>query len=116
MRYLSLFRPASSLKAPSDPAQMTQMQRLAERETKAGRFLMTGALLPASQGKRVRRAAGKVSVVEDAALPAFAEGCGFAILQARDAADQQTQIEEFLAIAGDGECIILPLMDVPGPH
>lgn len=89
MRYLSLLCSASGLKAPGDSAQMTQMQRLAERETKAGRLLMTGASLPASQGKRVRRTDGKVSVAEDAALPAFAEGCGFTTLRVRDAADQQ---------------------------
>lgn len=116
MRYISFFRPAGGMNGPSDPEGMANMRALAEREMKAGRLLMTGAFLPAAQGRRVRRAGSEIHVDEGAGLQLFADGCGFAILQAKDAADQLAQIEKFLSIAGDGECIIVPMMDGPPPE
>lgn len=116
MRYISFYRPAAGMSGRPDPEHMAEMAALGEREMKAGRLLMMGALLPAGRGLRVRRANGAVTAQEGAGPEAFGQGCGFAILQAKDEADQRAQIEEFLSIAGDGECILVPLMEGPPPQ
>ena len=72
---------------------------------------MIGTLLPGTQDKRVRCTDGKISVDEGAALQVLTEGRSSATLQAQDAAGQQTQIVNFPASVGDGESIILPLME-----
>lgn len=113
MRYISFYRPAGGMVRSPEPAKMAEMTALGERETKAGRLLMMGALLPATLGRRIRLADGKVSVEDGADVAAFAEGAGFAILQAVDETDQRAQVEEFLKIAGDGECILVPLLATP---
>ena len=62
MRYLYLVRSASAGAPPQ--RLLEEMDKLAEREMKAGTVVDMGGLLPLAMGARVRVAGGKVDVTD----------------------------------------------------
>ena len=62
MRFMFIVKSAHS--GPPTPELIEAMQKLADREIKAGRMLDNGGLMPVSTGAQVRIANGKLSVVD----------------------------------------------------
>ena len=72
--------------------------------TKAGWLLATEGCLPSSLGARVRLSGGKLSVTDGPFTESKEIVGGFAILQANSKREAVELVEEFLQVAGDGEC------------
>ena len=114
MRFIAFYKPDRNMTPNAET--MAAMNELVERRTKSGHFITAGAFLPAASGKRVRLASGKLTVTEGSDPATQPHGCGFGFLQAGSEQEQIELIEEFLQVAGDGECDIHPLMDGPPPR
>ena len=61
MRFMFIVKSAHS--GPPTPELIEAMHKLADRESKAGRMLDNGGLMPVSTGAQVRLVNGKLSVV-----------------------------------------------------
>ncbi|MBN9533187.1 MAG: hypothetical protein J0H10_07490 [Alphaproteobacteria bacterium] len=113
MRFMAFYTPERGMDGPPDHEHMAAMSTLIEETRKSGHLLFTGALLPAAQGFRIRLSNGRFSTENGAGPGANAQGAGFALLQAATKEEQRALIENFLKVAGDGECAIVPAMDEP---
>jgi hypothetical protein len=115
MRFLMLYRPAKNPAecGPPSPEHMAEMGRFVEQSRKEGILLDTGGLLPIAMGARVRRAGSEMSV-SNGALPDMQNPvCGYAIIQVASKEEAVASAKRFLALAGEGDSEILPLMDGP---
>jgi hypothetical protein len=91
---------------------MKTMGALIDRMTKAGVLLATGGLLPMSQGARVRVDDGKFTVIDGPYAESKEMVAGFALIEAASKDEAIRWAKEFLAVAGDGESEIRPLIEV----
>jgi hypothetical protein len=115
MKYLSIYTPAAT-NQPMDPVHRAKMAALVRELMANGSLLMTAPLLSATNsGMRVSHVNGRETVTV-APLPdaKFAGAAGFALLQANSHHEIMELAHRFLAVAGDGETEIVPLLDVPG--
>jgi hypothetical protein len=112
MRYLSIFKGPESNSPPTE-AEMAAMGALIEREAKAGCLLTTEGCLPSAMGARVRRNGTQLTVTDGPFTEAKEVIGGFAVLQAESKEDAIEQAKRFLAVAGDGECEIRQLYEMP---
>jgi hypothetical protein len=103
-RYLSLYTPRVAPSGPPSPEHMAEMGQLIEKFAARNALVMAGGVLKGAL--KVSRDHGDLKVTEVARTPEH----GFAILDANDKDDLIGMIGEFLAVAGDGECEIHPLM------
>jgi hypothetical protein len=106
-QYLTIYSPAIPSNGPPSPEHMAEMGKLIERMNARNALVTMGATIPGSF--KVRLARGDYSVAD---LPRTGEQ-GFAILNAVDRTDAEQMVREFLAVAGDGESIVHPLMGPP---
>ena len=114
MQFLSLF--TSTLPpSPPSPEHMAAMGELMDRSMKAGTLIATGALLNRSTGMLVTLADGKFDV-QDGDVPhsSLMPASGWAVLQGPSREAVLEGIKEFLAVAGDGRCELLQIMEMPG--
>jgi hypothetical protein len=81
MRFMSFVTSAQS--GPPTPELIAQMNKLADREIKAGRMVDMGGLMPIAAGARVSIANGELSVVDGPFVEAKEVIGGYAILEAR---------------------------------
>lgn len=109
-RYLSLYTPRVPPSGPPSAEHMAEMGRLIEKFAARNALVMAGGVLRGAL--KVRRTNGDLAVTEVPRTPEH----GFAILDAKDQDDLVQMIEEFLNVAGDGECEIHPLMSGPPPQ
>jgi hypothetical protein len=111
MQFLMMYTPEQQNGecGPQTQEQGEAMGRLIEEETKAGRLLLTGGLRPISQGARVTRSEGKLSVTDGPYVETKELVGGFAIfrLPSKEAAVESAK--QFLQLAGDGQVEIRPL-------
>lgn len=116
MQFLSLYTPATAPSGPPDAAHMEQMGRYMEESMKSGILVMAGGLLSRNTGMKVVQKNGTYTVehgpVEGSSLMPAA---GFAILRAESREQLEGFIKQFLALAGDGTCEIIQMMDGPPP-
>ena len=119
MRFMSI---VTSSHPPAEPpaAMMEAMNKLADREIKAGRMIDTGGLMPLEQGKRVAVQDGKVVVLDGP----FAESKeiigGYAIFELKDLAEATALAVEFMQLhtehmpGWEGTCEIRVVATPPG--
>jgi hypothetical protein len=106
-QYLTIYTPAVASNGPPDPEHMAAMGKLIADAQARNALVAMGATVPGSFAVRLAR--GDYSVRD---LPRSGE-TGFAILNAKDNADALQMAKDFLAIAGDGESVVHPLMAQP---
>jgi hypothetical protein len=89
------------------------MGKLVEEGFKAGWLLGTEGCLPTALGARVRSDGGKVTVTDGPFTEAKEVVGGFAIIKA-DSKEEAIQLtRDFLKVAGDGECELRQLYEMP---
>jgi hypothetical protein len=103
MKYLSIFKTVERNTPPSQD-EMAAMGKLIEEGMKAGWLVATEGCLPSALGARVRKEGDKLTVTDGPFAEAKEVVGGFAILQAKSKAEVIHLAENFLKIAGDGEC------------
>ncbi len=105
MRFLMIHHPNEpDAAAPPSPEFMAEMQKFVAEETKAGRLLATGGLLPISQGgARVRSSGGAFTVTDGPFTEAKELIAGFALVEVKSRQEAIDASRRFYQIAGDGE-------------
>lgn len=105
MRFLLVSLPnAAAANTPPSPEFMAEMGRFIEAETRAGRLLATGGLLPVSQGgARVKSAGGKFTVLDGPFTESKELIAGFALIEVNSREEAIDASRRFFKIAGDGE-------------
>jgi hypothetical protein len=107
MRYLSIYRPESSVEGGSpNPEHMAAMGRLIEEWTAKGALISTEPLTPRDQCARLRLADGQFTLSEETARAG-----GFALLNAGSKEEAIELCKAFLKVAGDGVCEIRQILD-----
>ena len=112
MRFLMIQTPSgASAGAPPSKQLMDDMQKLIERETRAGVLVLTGGLSPVSKGgARVRSAGGRFSVVDGPFTESKEISGGFAVIEVKSREEAIEASRRFFAVAGDGEAEIHQIM------
>ena len=112
MRFLSIYKHAER-NTPPTPEEMASMGKLIEEGMKAGWLLGTEGCLPTALGARVRSTDGKLTVVDGPFTEAKEVVGGFALIKA-DSKEEAIQLtRDFLKVAGDGECELRQLYEMP---
>ena len=113
MRILGLLRADKESEAGKPPGkELTErMGAFVEEITKAGVMLATDGLHPSSKGKRVRRANGKVTVIDGPFTESKELVASYAIFQVQSIDEAVQWTERFLEILGSGECELRPIFD-----
>lgn len=99
MRFMSLVTSAQS--GPPTPELMAEMNKLADREIKAGRMIDTGGLMPLAMGARVRLANGEVSVIDGPFVEAKEVIGGYAIFEFQSKEEAVASAVEFMKLHKD---------------
>jgi hypothetical protein len=112
MRFLSIYK-SPERDTPPTQDEMDRMGKLIEEAMAAGWLLSTEGCLPTALGARVRQDNGKVKVTDGPFTEAKEVVGGFAIIRAASKEEAIQLTKDFLAVAGDGECEIRQLYEVP---
>jgi hypothetical protein len=80
MRFMMIIKGAEG-QGPPPPALFEAIGKLGAEETKAGRMIATGGLLPSLEGARVRLAGGKLTVTDGPFTEAKEVVGGFAVFE-----------------------------------
>lgn len=109
MRFMYIVTSSQPMTGPT-PALMEAMQKLSEREIKAGRMIDNGGLMPLATGARVQIADGELSVIDGPFVEAKEVVGGYAIFELRDKAEALAMAKEFMQLhldhlpGWDGTC------------
>jgi hypothetical protein len=106
-QYLTIYTPKIPSNGPPSDAHMAEMGKLIEKMNARNALVTMGATVPGSF--KVRLSDGAYVVAD---LVKTGEQ-GFAILNAKDRDDAIQMTKDFLAVAGDGESAVHPLMGPP---
>ncbi len=113
MRFLSIYKSVER-NTPPTQEEMAAMGKLVEEGMKAGWLLSTEGCLPTASGARVRSSDRKVTVTDGPFTESKEVVGGFAILKANSKEEAVELAKDFLRHAGDGECELRQLCEVPG--
>ena len=97
MRFMSIVS-SPHPPGPPSPKLLEAIQKLAEREIKAGRMLDTGGLMPVQTGAQVRIADGRLSVIDGPFVEAKEMIGGYAIFEFRDKEEAVAMAREFMQL------------------
>ena len=97
MRFMSIVT-SSHAPAPPPASMMEAMNKLADREIKAGRMLDSGGLMPVSMGAQVRITDSKLSVVDGPFVETKEMIGGYAIFELRDKEEAVAAAREFMQL------------------
>jgi hypothetical protein len=111
MRYLRIVK-AVERNTPPSQEEIGAMGKLIEEGFKAGWLISTEGCLPTAKGARVRRAQGKVTVIDGPFAETKEVVGGFAILRANSKEEAIQLAKKFLQVAGDCECELRELYEV----
>src|SRR5712672_903691 len=100
MRFMYIVTSPKPAAGPT-PALMEAMQRISEREIKAGRMLDNGGLMPLATGARVHVADGKLSVTDGPFVEAKEVIGGYAIFELRNKEEAVALAVEFMQLHKD---------------
>ena len=114
MQVLSFYKPKTA-GGPPGAAQMAEMNAFMEEMRAKGHFLFGGGFLSPEHTYAVSLSDGKYGTRDNAGPLADGFG-GFALLQASSKEEMIAITKRFLKVAGDGECVVRPLMDGPPPQ
>lgn len=111
MQVISFYKPKTPPSGPPSAEHMQQMGAFMAEMAAKGHFVAGGGMLPGGAMK-ISLANGALDVGEGASFvpPGFG---GFGILRAKSEMEMVAIIRQFLEIAGDGECVVHPLMEGP---
>ena len=112
MKFLSIYKTAERNTGPTQ-AEMDQMGKMIEEGFKSGKLVATEGCLPSQLGARIRQTSGQASVVDGPFSESKEVVGGFAILQANSKEEAIEYVKEFMRIAGDGECELRQLYEMP---
>ena len=99
MRVMYLVK--SDHRGPPTPELLAAMQKLTDREIKAGRLIDTGGLMPVAMGAQVRVADGRLSVIDGPFVEAKEMVGGFAIFELPGKEEAVAVAVEFMQIHKD---------------
>jgi len=99
MRFMSFVISAHA--GPSTPELIEAMNKLADREIKAGRMVDMGGLTPVAMGAQVRIADGKLSVIDGPFVEAKEVIGGYAIMEFRNKEEAVASAVEFMQLHKD---------------
>ena len=99
MRFMFIVKSAHA--GPPTPALMEAMNKLADREIKAGRMLDNGGLMPAATGAEVRIRDGHLSVVDGPFVEAKEMIGGYAIFELPGKEEALASAKEFMQLHKD---------------
>jgi len=88
----------SAHSGPPTPELIEAMNKLADREIKAGRMLDMGGLMPVAMGAQVRIADGKVSVIDGPFVETKEVIGGYAIMEFRNKEEAVASAVEFMQL------------------
>lgn len=113
MRFLGLLRADKDSEAgvPPSPEFMERCGAFMEEVAKAGVLEATNGLQPSSTGKRVRLAAGKVTVIDGPFTESKELVASYAILNTKTIDEAVHWTTRFLQVLGGGECEIRPIYE-----
>ena len=97
MRFMYIVTSPQPSAGPS-PGMLEAMQKLADREIKAGRMLDNGGLMPVQTGAQVRIKDGKLSVIDGPFVEAKEVVGGYAIFELRDKEEAVAMAREFMQL------------------
>lgn len=112
MRFLSMIRIDENTGQKPSERLMTDMGKLIEEFTEAGKLVRTGGLRPTSEGFRVRLRRGELSTVDGPFTETKEVIGGYAILEADSKEEAIELTKRFLEVHGeewDLECEVRPL-------
>jgi hypothetical protein len=112
MRFLSIYKTAERSGPPSQE-EIANMGKLIEEGMKKGWLIGTEGCLPTSLGARVRSTEGKVTVTDGPFTEAKEVVGGFALINASSKEEAIQLTRDFLRVAGDGECELRQLYEMP---
>jgi hypothetical protein len=112
MKFLSIYKTVERNTPPSQE-EMANMGKLIEEGMKAGWLLATEGCLPSALGVRVRGSQGKTTVVDGPFTESKEVVGGFALFQVNSKEEAIQLVKDFLKVAGDGECELRQLYEVP---
>jgi hypothetical protein len=110
MRFLSVYKTVERGVPPSQE-EMAKMGKLIEDGMKAGYLLAVEGCLPSANGARVRLSNGKFSVTDGPFAEAKEVIGGLALLQTKSKEEAIELAQQFLLVAGDGECELRQLFE-----
>ncbi len=99
MRFMSIITSAHT--QPPTPELIAEMNKLAEREIKAGRMIDMGGLMPVAMGARVRIADGKISVIDGPFIETKEVIGGYAIFEFNNKDEAVAAAVEFMQLHKD---------------
>ena len=99
MRFMSFVTSAHA--GPPTPELIEAMNKLADREIKAGRMIDMGGLTPVAMGAQVRIADGKLSVIDGPFVEAKEVIGGYAIMEFRNKEEALASAVEFMQLHKD---------------
>ena len=114
MRFLSIFKAIETNQPPSLDM-MERMNALIHKLKNTGELVATEGCLPSALGARVRSDKGRITVTDGPFTESKELVGGFAILEARSKEDAIRLTQEFLAVAGDGECELRQIFTASQP-
>ena len=97
MRFMYIVKHPGPSATPT-PELMQAVHKLADRETKAGRMLDSGGLMPVQTGAQVRIADGKLSLIDGPFVEAKEIIGGYAIFELRDKEEAVAMAREFMQL------------------
>ena len=115
MLFLSLYTPAEQTSGPPSAEKMAGMGALIEKLTREDTLVYTGGLGRSGPGgAKIRLEKGSVTVKHGPFSGSTLMGAsGFALIRAGSRDEAVVKTQEFLTVAGDGECEILQVMEMP---
>ena len=115
MRFLSMIRIDEKTGQQPSERLMQDMGKLIEEMTRDGSLVTTAGLRPTKEGKRVRWARGKVSVIDGPFTETKEVIGGYAVLEAGSMQAAVELTKRFLAIHGDEWDITCEIRQMEGP-
>jgi hypothetical protein len=112
MRFLSIYKTKETGLPPS-PEHIAAMGKLIEEGMKSGWLVATEGCLPSVVGARLPKADGTATVTAGPFTESKEIVGGFAILQAKSKEHAVQLVENFLKVAGDGECELRQIFEAP---
>lgn len=112
MKFLSIYKTAERNTGPTQ-AEMERMGKLIEEGFRSGKLVATEGCLPSALGARIQQMDGKTTVKDGPFSESKEVVGGFAILQLNSKEEAIEYVKEFMRIAGDGECELRQLYEMP---
>jgi hypothetical protein len=113
MRILGMLKADADSEAGAPPSAelMERMGTFIEEITKAGVMIATDGLHPSSNGKRVKLANGKVTVIDGPFTESKELVASYAVFQVKTMDEAIMWTTRFLQVLGKGECELRPIFD-----